>query len=374
MAGAGGAGGVPTWVVLCALVVVQVGFGAYGIVVTKFAQKNKANPLVFSLFRDLCCFPVLMLAAFVAEKKIMLPTLREFPIFILLGFLGMFCNQLLYILGVYWAGPDIASAFQPAIPVWAAFFAILFRVEKLPSLRKLYTWAKLLGILCAAAGAIGMTVFKPVSSSSSSSGNTTESPDTVTTACAQDATKHNSHDTVIGCIMLLGNTVAMSFYVLAQKKLIFMKTEQRFSDMPVNVTAWCYFFGAVFMALASPLAKTVQQPVCGVKSDPWHIPLEVTYPIEYAIFIASALCYLLITWSTMQISATLVTAFWPLQVPVAIVMAYFVLEDRLNWQQYVFCGLIILGLLFVVLANRVQEKKRPDEVRPTRAGQCASTG
>lgn len=306
---------VPVWTVLLALVVVQTGFGAYGIVVTKFAQENKANPLVFSFIRDACCFPVLMLAAFVAEKKIMVPTLREMPLFMLLGFLGMFCNQLLYILGVYWAGPNIASAFQPAIPVWAAFFALIFRVEKLPPCRALYSWAKLLGILCAAAGAIGMTVLKPTSSSSAPAVNATTAPMT-TTNCHAAASKHSSHDTVIGCVMLIGNTVAMAFYVLVQKKFIFMKPEVRYADMPVNVTAWCYFWGAVAMAAASPLAAVVQQKQCGVKADPWKIPLQVTYPIEYAIFIASALCYLLITWSTMQISATLVTAFWPLQVRV----------------------------------------------------------
>ena len=41
--------------------------------------------------------------------------------------------QLLYILGVYWAGPDIASAFQPVIPVWTTVLAIATCTEKLPS-------------------------------------------------------------------------------------------------------------------------------------------------------------------------------------------------------------------------------------------------
>lgn len=41
--------------------------------------------------------------------------------------------QLLYILGVYWAGPDIASAFQPIIPVWTTILALLTCIEKVPS-------------------------------------------------------------------------------------------------------------------------------------------------------------------------------------------------------------------------------------------------
>ena len=42
--------------------------------------------------------------------------------------------QLLYILGVYWAGPDVASTIQPIIPIWTAILALLTCTEKLPSL------------------------------------------------------------------------------------------------------------------------------------------------------------------------------------------------------------------------------------------------
>lgn len=59
-----------------ALVVVQLGFGAYGVIVSKFAKENKADPLIFSLIRDAGCFPVLLLAAFVSEKRIQIPSPR----------------------------------------------------------------------------------------------------------------------------------------------------------------------------------------------------------------------------------------------------------------------------------------------------------
>lgn len=62
--------------VLIALTLVQMGFGAYGVIVTKFAKGKDFDPLVFSLYRDGCCFPVLFLAAYVAEKKISYPKLR----------------------------------------------------------------------------------------------------------------------------------------------------------------------------------------------------------------------------------------------------------------------------------------------------------
>ena len=308
---------VPTWLAICAVVASQAAFGAYGVVVAKFAQKNHANPLVFSLIRDACSVPLLLLAAVVAEKKILIPTPREMPVFMLEGLVGFFGGQLLYILGVYWAGPNIGSAFQPAMPVWAAFYAIVFRVEKMPPWRALYTWAKLLGVLCAAGGAIGMTVFKPSDRSTSPSPysngtNATASPAS-TTDC-HFSPKHNSHDTIIGSVMFLGNTTCVAIGILIQKKLMFMRQDFRFADLPVNVTAWCYLWAAVCMAIAAPFAKYFEQAQCGVKADPWSISLLVTYPIEYAIFVTSVVGYMLITFAVLHIRATLVAAFWPLQV------------------------------------------------------------
>ena len=62
--------------VYCALITAQLGFGAYGIIVTKFAKETKADPLVFCLFRDAGAFPVMMCAAFLVEGKMSFPSLR----------------------------------------------------------------------------------------------------------------------------------------------------------------------------------------------------------------------------------------------------------------------------------------------------------
>jgi len=56
--------------VCIALVAIQAGFGFYGVLYKKFAQGAKIEPLVFCLHRDVACTPVLFLAAYVAEKRI----------------------------------------------------------------------------------------------------------------------------------------------------------------------------------------------------------------------------------------------------------------------------------------------------------------
>ena len=66
------------WLVWLALrlAVVQLGFGAYGVIISKFAKEKQADPLIFCLIRDAGSFPVLLVAAFVSEKKFQIPSLR----------------------------------------------------------------------------------------------------------------------------------------------------------------------------------------------------------------------------------------------------------------------------------------------------------
>ena len=64
------------WVVWLSLVVVQLGLGAHGVVFSKFAKESQADPLIFNLFQCAGSFPVLLIAAFVSEKRIQIPSLR----------------------------------------------------------------------------------------------------------------------------------------------------------------------------------------------------------------------------------------------------------------------------------------------------------
>ena len=223
--------------------------------------------------------------------------------FTVLFLAGMFGNQLFYIMGVYYAGADISSIFQPAIPVWTALLAIITRVEKPPSLKRLHGWAKIFGITFAVGGAVTMLTTKLTDTKTSSSSTLNKS-------------HHSGFKTILGIIFLFANTICMAIYILIQKHYIFNRPTLRWSQYPVSVTAWCYFFGTLCMAIASFYYVGKCPHVGACKDDPWHIPKEEAIPLVYAIFIASALCYMLITWGNMHVSPSVVTAFWPLQVSV----------------------------------------------------------
>lgn len=59
-----------------ASVVIQLGFGAYGVIVAKFAKTNNTDPLIFCLYRDGGAAPVLLIAAFIAEGHVLVPSRR----------------------------------------------------------------------------------------------------------------------------------------------------------------------------------------------------------------------------------------------------------------------------------------------------------
>lgn len=95
--------------------------------------------------------------------------------FFSLGLTGMFGGQLAYILGIYYANPNIASLYQPAMPVWAAVFVIIARVvcmptggsplltseqENVPSVTQIRGLLKIFGILLASGGALLMILGK----------------------------------------------------------------------------------------------------------------------------------------------------------------------------------------------------------------------
>ncbi|XP_065919167.1 uncharacterized protein [Dysidea avara] len=315
----------PTWTVILALIAVQTGFGLYPVLVKKFNASS--NPLIFSLYRDTLAVPVLLVCAIVAERQVKIPKLKELPVFVVLGIVGVFGSQLLYILAVYHVGPNISSVFQQLIPIWGTILAVLTCTEKIPPVNKLFTWCKLLGILAAAGGAAEM----------------------ILTGGIVTKHGHSSWYTLTGYLFLFCNSFFTAVYVLVQKKFIFLK-ESPWARLPVSVTLWCYMFGSISMGLASIYYCT--------NTEVFALPIEAAHSLVYAVIISSALCYLLITWANQHLPATIVTAFWPCQVPVAVTSSFFLTGDELKSWQYIGAVMIIVGLCLVVWSNHQEEKFR----------------
>jgi len=252
-----------------------------------------------------------------------------------LGLTGMFIGQLLYLLGIYLTNANMTSMFQPAVPVWSAFLAMISGLEPPPRLTRSDGIAKVLGILLAVTGAVTMTLGKLRSDSGEKvwlvSGNSVGSQ-------------------FLGCVCLLGQTLSTAVYYLIQKKYIFNQPYSMWKSQPMAVTAWSYFFAAIFMGLAS--LTYANQP-----EKFTSFSMEAFYCLVYAILITSSMCYLLLSWCNMQVPSTIVTASWPLQALFCAVLSFIFLGQSLQLLECFGGSFIVCGLAAVLWSNYKEEKE-----------------
>ncbi|KAI6660499.1 WAT1-related protein [Oopsacas minuta] len=312
-------------IIVLVLVTAQSGFGLYPVLARKLQVGSTANPLIFCMLRDVCCVPVLVLLALISHGWIGLPKWRDWIVFLGLGITGIFLGQVLYLLAVTFVGANIASIFQQIVPIWTIILTIITCTEKVPHIKSLSTWLKLAGILFAVIGAIEMSLY-----------NSTSQEDT------------NSPYYRLGYMLLFVNTLLTSTYYVCQKRLIFDAPKNRWRSSPVWVLAWSYLTGSICISLAS--LYYVKTP------SALYLSKQEWIALIYAIFIASGLCYVLLTWANSQTSTSVVLAFSPLQAISSFIGSYLINSEVLNSYQYIGAVLIITGLLAVVSAKYLDER------------------
>jgi len=136
--------------------------------------------------------------------------------------------------------------------------------------------------------------------------------------------------------------------VILQKKYLYNDTDSNPNIIiypPITATAYSYAFGSLCVGIGAIPYGII---------FPTHftsLNYKVLIPLSYAAIINSALCYGLLTYAASLTSASIVTAFWPLQIPVSALMTWFLFHQTLDYPQYIGGALVILGLFFVCWAK-----------------------
>ncbi|TVU07648.1 hypothetical protein EJB05_41013 [Eragrostis curvula] len=239
--------------------------------------------------------------AFLRERNVRRPaTPQLLASFALLGFTGIFGNQLLFLLGLSYTNASYAAAFQPAIPVFTFLLAAIVGVEVINIFTKD-------GIVKVLGTAYGMETWH------------------------------------LGVLCLLGNCFLMGAYLVIQAPVLIKYPAS------LSLTAYSYSFATLFMLLTGALATN------GLHE--WVLTRTEIIAILYAGIIASCVNYAIMTWANKILGPSLVALYNPLQPACSTLLSTIFLGTPIYVGSAIGGVFIIVGLYLVTWA-RYNEAQR----------------
>lgn len=274
-----------------ALLLVQLLFGVFHVVGK--AVLGEVPPLALAASRVLIAAPLLIVLAWWRDRLV--PPLRELPVLALLGLLGVFANQILFIVGLSYTTASNAAILMPSIPVFAVALGALFGIQRVSRLQ-------LLGVLSAVTGALVLL----------------------------DPTRFSlADDTIFGNLLILANCLSYSAFLVFQRPVLLRLPWRTF-------IAWCFLLGGTgIVAVGAPALAAL--PLPEISRGTW-------LGVIYIGVLPTALGYFLAAWAVRRSSPALVSVYTTLQPLVTAVLAVLFLGERLGGRQAAGFALIAAGL------------------------------
>jgi len=276
-----------------ALLAVQLMFGAFHVVGK--ALLGELPPLAVAGLRVAIATPLLL--ALAVWKDRYLPSWSDLKQLLLLGFLGVFANQLLFIFGLSHTTASNAAILMPSIPVFAAALGAMLGIQRID--RK-----QALGIASAVLGAVLLL----------------------------DPAHFHLDGTALGNLLILINCLSYSAFLVLQRPVL-----QRLPWRTVIAASFLFGGAGVLAASASELAQLAAR---GMSPEAW-------LGVAYIALFPTTLGYFLATWAVRRSSPTLVAAYTTLQPLASALLAAVFLGERVGWREGAGFALIMGGLLVV---------------------------
>ena len=293
----------------CSLILTNAGFG-FAAVLNQTALQTMP-PLLYTTLRAVGCTVILFCLTPLLERPVHFPQRRDWKWLLLLGCTGVLGSQMLYMLGLYFAGGNIASCFQPAIPVIVGCFAMLLRMETFGVL-------KLAGVLTCGCSALFMAVASLA----------------ITPTLLL----------FLGFVFLTAQVLVAAVYFLALKPFL---SSPESTLKPMIVTSWAFLLGSIAITLIS-------MPVL-IDPDSWRRPSLFAWgALAFMVMGPSSLGYAAFSWGSRHSSPLFVTLYLILQPLFTALFGWLLFQRPVGWPVAVGGVGIGIGLLLVML-GRIRE-------------------
>jgi drug/metabolite transporter (DMT)-like permease len=265
--------------------------------------------------------------------------------FALLGFTGLYGNPLLFLVGLRYTNASYAAAFQPSIPVFTFVLAAIVGVEAIHIFTK-DGILKVLGTVVCVSGAILMALYRGPAliglGGNSTSGTWSSNPYPAhwLTSTMFEYGVETWH---LGALCLLGNCLLVAAYLIIQAPVMIRYPAS------LSLTAYSYFFAAIFMVLTGVLVTN------GLHE--WALTKTEIVAVLYAGIVASCLSYAIMTWANKILGPSLVALYNPLQPACSTILSTIFLGAPV-YVGSIIGGLFIIAGLYMVTWARYNEAQR----------------
>ncbi len=233
-------------------------------------------------------------------------SLRDFWIFLYLGFFGVTVNQMCFTIGLHYTSVSHASVIVGMGPIYTLVLAVLLRLE-------IATWRKAVGMAIALAGIVVMA---------SEKGPSAHAP------------------SLLGDAIVMAGSVGFATYVVLGKRLA-----EKYEAL--TMTAFNHFAGALIVL---PLA--VQQARVLNLAGKWRaIPWSGWTAMLYMAIFSSAIAYVFYFWLLRYLEASQLSAFSYLLPMLATILGILWLGEKGSWFQ-VLGSVLALGGLYWIESGR----------------------